>query len=75
VVSILVSVNSGHDVRRIGVDIAEGEPVLVEGDRIGPPEVGLMSAVGVTKVSVYALPRIAVLSTGNEVSLGSTCIQ
>lgn len=63
-----MSVASGHDVRPTGVDISLGQPILSKGNRLGPPEIGLLSAVGVTEVSVVALPRIAVLSTGNEVS-------
>ena len=68
VVHIMVSVPCGKDVRPTGVDIALGQPILAEGERLGPAEIGLLSAVGVTTVSVCALPRVAVLSTGNEVS-------
>ena len=57
----------GHDLRPIGCDIAEGERVLAAGDRLGPAELGLLAAVGVTKVKVYQRPTVGVLSTGNEV--------
>lgn len=67
-VRILVSVESGHDVRPTGVDISLGQPILLEGNKLGPPEIGLLSAVGVTQVKVVAPARVAVLSTGNEVS-------
>ena len=59
----------GHDVRPVGCDIFKGEQVLTTGDRIGPAEVGLLAAVGVTKVKVYQRPTVGVLSTGNEVCL------
>lgn len=67
VVRILVSVESGHDVRPTGVDISLGQPILLEGNKLGPPEIGLLSAVGVTQVKVVAPARVAVLSTGNEI--------
>lgn len=67
VVRIKVAVASGHDVRPVGVDIPQNQLILCEGDRLGPPEIGLLSAVGITEVNVVDLPRVAVLSTGNEI--------
>ena len=61
------SVKPGHDVRPVGFDIAKGERVLSAGDRLGPAEVGLLAAVGVTSVKVYEKPIVRVLSTGDEV--------
>ena len=40
--------------RPIGFDIAEGEKVLSAGERLGPPELGLLAAVGVTQVSLLS---------------------
>lgn len=37
----------------MGFDIAQGEQVLAVGDRLGPSELGLLAAVGVTRVSTY----------------------
>lgn len=68
VVKILTAVSPGHDVRPVGCDIAKGERVLSTGDRLGPAELGLLAAVGITKVRVYQPPTVGVLSTGNEVS-------
>ncbi len=65
---ILAAVKPGHDVRPVGVDIPLGHCVLSKGSRIGPCEIGLLSAVGVTEVTVVDHPKVAVLSTGNEVS-------
>ena len=67
IVRILVSVQPGHDVRPVGVDIPSGQCILSQGSRIGACEVGLLSAVGATCVSVVDQPKVAVLSTGNEV--------
>ena len=53
--------------RSMGSDVCASEVVLREGERLGPAELGLMATVGVTRVEVYRRPRVAVLSTGNEV--------
>lgn len=53
--------------REIGSDIEKGEKILAAGMKLGPSEVGLLATVGVTKIQVRALPRVGVMSTGNEV--------
>ena len=53
--------------RSVGSDVCAGEVVLREGERLGPAELGLVATVGVTRLNVYRRPRVAVLSTGNEV--------
>jgi len=68
VVNILTAVEAGHDIRPVGSDIALGQPLLARGDVIGPSEVGLLAAVGITEVQTVVLPRVAVLSTGNELA-------
>ena len=40
-----------HACRPVGCDIGRGEQVLAMGDRLGPSELGLLAAVGVTRVS------------------------
>jgi gephyrin len=66
-VRILSTVKLGHDVRPVGFDIGKGKRVLAKGDRLGPAELGILAAVGLTKVKVHQRPRVGVLSTGNEV--------
>lgn len=61
---------SGQDIRPIGCDISlDGNPILRRYAELGPVELGLLAAVGVDKVSVFRRPKVAVLSTGDEVSL------
>ena len=55
--------------RPVGCDIMQGQLVLSRGVRLGPSEIGLLAAVGMTKISCYKLPRVGVMSTGNEVSM------
>ena len=56
----------GHEVRAAGADVQAGETVLAAGARIGPSERGILATFGVRRVRVRAWPRVAVLSTGNE---------
>lgn len=65
-IEIRARVRPGDDVRPVGVDVAEGELVLEAGTRLGPAEIGLLATAGVTDVSVYPRPLVAVLSTGDE---------
>ena len=54
-------------VGRRAADIAVGQPVLCAGDELNPSRIGALAAVGTMEVEVYARPRIAILSTGNEI--------
>ncbi len=65
-VQIHVQVQPGQDVRPVGVDVAEGEIVLAAGALIGPAEIGLLATVGADRVLVFPRPRVAILSTGDE---------
>jgi gephyrin len=56
----------GEDVRAVGSDVAAGECVLRAGDRLGAAEVGILASVGAASVRVHPAPRVAVLSTGDE---------
>jgi molybdenum cofactor synthesis domain-containing protein len=55
------------DVRPVGQDIANNQQVLAAGTRLGPQEIGLLASLGYTSVLVHPRPRVAVLSTGNEI--------
>jgi molybdopterin molybdotransferase len=60
-------VKPGADIRPVGEDIAKGQQVLATGMCIGPQEIGLLASLGVTSISVHPRPKVAVLSTGNEI--------
>jgi molybdenum cofactor synthesis domain-containing protein len=57
----------GQNIGRRGADISPGDQVVREGDLINPSRVGALAAIGRHEVDVYHRPRVAVLSTGNEV--------
>jgi molybdenum cofactor synthesis domain-containing protein len=66
-VRILTPVYPRQHVGRRAADIAAGQPILRPGDVLNPSRIGALAAVGTLDVEVYARPRIAILSTGNEI--------
>ena len=58
---------SGQNIGRRGGDITSGASVLRRGEVLNPGRIGAVAAVGRKDVEVYAKPRVAILSTGNEV--------
>lgn len=62
-----VTLSSKQNIREAGEDIVQGETLLTQGTTLRAAEIGLLAAVGCTRIRVYRRPRIAVLSTGNEV--------
>jgi len=57
----------GGFITHAGSDIARGETVLYAGQPLGSREIGLIAAVGVAEVTVWRRPRVAILSTGDEI--------
>ncbi len=57
-----------ENVMKAGSDIKKGETVLKAGQLMGSREIGVLAALGMAKVKVYTAPRVAVLSTGAEVT-------
>ena len=66
-VRVFTPVYPRQHVGRRAADIAAGQSLLAEGDVLNPSRIGALAAVGVFDVDVYQRPRVAVLSTGNEI--------
>jgi molybdopterin molybdotransferase len=66
-VMICAPVTAGQNIGRLGADIAAGDRVVSTGELLTPSRIGALAAVGCASVDVYVRPRIAILSTGNEV--------
>jgi molybdenum cofactor synthesis domain-containing protein len=66
-VLVFTPVYPRQNVGRRGADIAAGQTVLKPGDLLTPARVGALAACGTATVDVYAKPRVAILSTGNEI--------
>lgn len=65
-IEIRRAASPGQFVSYAGYDIARGEVVLRAGTLIGSREIGMLAASGVAQVSVVQRPRVAVISTGDE---------
>jgi len=66
-VDVLVPARAGQNIGRRGADITAGQVVVRCGETLTPSRVGAVAAIGWAEVDVYLQPRVAVLSTGNEV--------
>jgi len=60
------AVKAGNDVRALGESMRNGEVVLTAGTEITPGVIGVLATVKCAQVQVYRRPRVAILSTGNE---------
>jgi molybdopterin molybdotransferase len=67
IVQVFAPVTVGQNIGRQGADIKNGQTVLRAGDVLNASRVGAIAALGIAEVEVYARPRIAILSTGNEI--------
>jgi molybdenum cofactor synthesis domain-containing protein len=65
---VYTAVTQDENVMKKGTDIKKGETVLKAGKVLGAPEIGVLAALGVTKVRVFVELVVAVLSTGAEVT-------
>ncbi len=65
-VHIRVAAAAGTNVREPGEDLRAGETVLSRGRTLRPADVGLLASLGTTMVRVSRRPRVAILTTGNE---------
>jgi molybdenum cofactor synthesis domain-containing protein len=66
-VLIAAAAAEGQNIGRRGADISAGAIVVRRGDALNPGRVGAVAAIGRAGLDVYARPRVAILSTGNEV--------
>ena len=64
---IIESSAIGQNIAKEGSDVMAGELLLSEGSRITPDKIGVLSAIGMIMVPVYRKPRVAIISTGNEI--------
>lgn len=68
-VEILQPVKAGDYLRTQGSDLQAGEPVLRVGHILNAQELGLLAALGISQVQVFRKPRVALLSSGDELTL------
>ena len=66
VIVLAAAPEPGDYIRRAGADVKAGSVVLRAGRRLRAADVGLLAAVGRARVAVRPRPRVAVVSTGDE---------
>jgi molybdopterin molybdotransferase len=65
-VEVWAPVTPGENVSKKGEDVKKGEVAIKAGTRLKPQHIGLLAALGVTNVTAVENPKVAILSTGNE---------
>lgn len=65
-VTVPTSLKPGVNFHAPGADLRAGERVVVAGQQLGPAEIGLAAALGFPRLPVYRRPRVALMSTGDE---------
>src|SRR5688572_22860771 len=66
-INVLATVQPRQNVGAQGADIRQGQTVLADGTCLNASRIGAVAALGITGIEVYARPRVAILSTGNEI--------
>lgn len=66
-IEVMKPVAEGENVIQVGEDIRRGQTVLTLGRQLRPQDLGGLLALGITTVTVAVPPRVAILSTGDEV--------
>jgi putative molybdopterin biosynthesis protein len=61
------AVTPGYGVTFAGTDISHGETVLSRGELLTSRETGVLAAIGCASVRVWRRPKVAILSTGDEI--------
>ncbi len=61
------AVAPGENVLAPGEDVARGEKLFPAGRRLRPQEIGLLAALGIRRLAAYQRPRVAIISSGDEI--------
>jgi molybdopterin molybdotransferase len=61
-------ISVGDFVRKAGADLAVGQQILKRGDRLRPATLGLLASQGIDSIRVGAQPRVAIVTTGDELA-------
>jgi molybdopterin molybdotransferase len=56
----------GANIRSRGSDVQQGQPLLKQGRRLQPQDIGLLASIGRPDAKVYRNPRVAIFSSGDE---------
>ena len=68
-------VEPGESIRRRGTDLAEGQKILTRGEPVTPQAVALLATQGLAEIEVSRRPRVAIVSTGDELAQPGTALR
>jgi molybdopterin molybdotransferase len=66
-IEVMKTVAPGEHVILRGEDLKKGEKILSRGHRLRPQDIGALAAIGRRKIVVHQKPRVAIISTGDEI--------
>ncbi len=66
-IEVVKAVAPEENVSKTGEDMRKGEDVFAAGHSIRPQDMAALAGMGITRVMVFERPRIAIISTGNEI--------
>jgi molybdopterin molybdotransferase len=66
-IEVVKAVAPDENVSKTGEDMREGEDVFTAGHSIRPQDMAALAGMGITRVMVFERPRVAIVSTGNEI--------
>ena len=67
IVKILYPSQKGENIRLTGENVKQGDKVISAGTVLRPPHIGMLASFSKSFVSVYQTPKVAILSTGDEI--------
>lgn len=71
-VLVKTEVENGQWIRRAGEDVRQGAVVLAKGERLSPASLGMAAGIGLAELPLARQPRVALLSTGDELVMPGT---
>jgi molybdopterin molybdotransferase len=66
-IEVVKAVAPQENVTRAGDDMRKGERVMPRGHVIRPQDMGALASMGIVRIPVFEKPRVAIISTGNEI--------
>jgi molybdopterin molybdotransferase len=66
IITVETKLSKEYNIRSVGEQVKEGELALKKGTKLTPAAIGYLSSLGITEISVYKKPSIAIITTGNE---------
>ena len=68
-------VAAGENMRRTAADLCRGQRIISAGDHLTPARIGLLASQGLESIEVARLPRVAILTTGDELAPAGAALQ